>query len=112
MSGPAVGVQVWGGDAAALAARARQSEELGFHAVAVPDHLVGTLGAPLLSCAVIAQATSRVRVQTMVLINDLRHPAGLAREVDAAAELSGGRFVLGLGPGHALGEYQRAGIPF
>ena len=112
MSGPAVGVQVWGAGAAALTARARQVEELGFDAVSVPDHLVGPLGAPLLTCAVLAQATSRVRVQTWVLNNDLRHPAVLAREVAALAELSGGRFELGLGAGHAKEEYDRTGIPF
>jgi probable F420-dependent oxidoreductase len=112
MSGPAVGVQVWAAGAAALAARGRQVEELGFDAVSVPDHLVGALGAPLLSCAVLGQATTRVRVQTWVLNNDLRHPAVLAREVAALAELSGGRFELGLGAGHAKEEYDRAGIPF
>jgi probable F420-dependent oxidoreductase len=112
VSRPTVGVQVWGHGASALAARAREVEELGFDAISVPDHLVGTVGAPLVSCTVIAQATSRVRVQTMVLNNDLRHPAVLAREVAALAELSGERFDLGLGAGHAVAEYRRAGIPF
>jgi probable F420-dependent oxidoreductase len=112
VSGPGVGVQVWAAGAAALAARGRQVEELGFDAVSVPDHLVGRLGAPLISCAILAQATNRVRVQTWVLNNDLRHPAVLAREAAALAELSGGRFELGLGAGHAKVEYDRAGIPF
>lgn len=40
------------------------------------------------------------------------HPVVLAREAAALADLSEGRFELGLGSGYARREYERAGIPF
>ena len=48
----------------------------------------------------------------MVLNNDLRHPAVLAREAAGLADLSGGRFELGLGAGYMQAEYDRAGLRF
>ena len=48
----------------------------------------------------------------MVLNNDLRHPVVLAREAAGLADLSGGRFELGLGAGYAQPEYDRAGLRF
>ena len=68
--------------------------------------------APLSTCAVLLEATERVRVGPLVLNNDLRHPVVLAREAAALAEFSGGRFELGLGAGHIAREYARAGIRF
>ena len=68
--------------------------------------------APLTTCAVLLEATERVHVGTLVLNNDFRHPVVLAREAAALADLSGGRFELGLGAGHIAAEYMRAGLPF
>jgi probable F420-dependent oxidoreductase len=112
MSRPELGVQVWGRDVGVLQDRARQVEELGFDVVSVPDHLVDGLPPPLLACAVIASVTRRVRVATLVLNNDLRHPVLLARDAAMLAELSQGRFELGLGAGYARAEYERAGIQY
>ncbi|HWN22332.1 MAG TPA: LLM class flavin-dependent oxidoreductase, partial [Gaiellaceae bacterium] len=61
---------------------------------------------------VIAQATQTARLGPLVLNNDFRHPAVLAREAVALADLSGGRFELGLGAGYARREYLRAGIAY
>lgn len=112
MSRPELGVQIWATDPRRLRARAAQIEQLGFDVVSVPDHLVDDLPPPLIACAAIAEATTRVRVATLVLNNDLRHPVLLAREVAMLSELSGGRFELGLGAGYARAEYQRAGIRY
>ena len=66
--------------AAALADRARTVEALGYDVLLVADHLVGQLAPmPVLSAA--ALATTRLRVGTLVLNNDLRHPVGLAQEL-------------------------------
>jgi len=48
--------------------------------------------------------TSRLRLGTMVLCNDFRHPAIVAHESATLHHLSGGRFELGLGyfPGPVL----------
>jgi probable F420-dependent oxidoreductase len=109
---PELGVQVWGASSAALAEKAARVEALGFDAVTVPDHLVDGLPPPFLACAVIAQATSRVRLGPLVLNNDLRHPVLVARGAAQLADLSGDRFELGLGAGYARDEYERAGIPY
>jgi probable F420-dependent oxidoreductase len=109
---PALGVALWESDPRALRAKAAGLEQLGFAAITIGDHLVARAIAPLIACAIVADATERVRVGPLVLNNDFRHPVVLAREAAALAELSGGRFELGLGAGFAAREYERAGIPF
>lgn len=79
--------------------------------MSVSDHLVEQIP-PLQACALIAHATTRIRMGTLVLNNDFRHPVLLAREAATVAEISGGRFELGLGAGHMRAEYQRAGLRF
>ena len=112
MTAPALGVVLWEREPAALRAKAARAEELGFASVAVGDHLMADGIAPLTSCAIIVSAAERVRVGPLVLNNDLRHPVVLAREAAMLAQLSGGRFELGLGAGYARRQYERAGIPF
>jgi probable F420-dependent oxidoreductase len=64
------------------------------------------------ACTALAAASERLRIGTMVLNNDLRHPVVLAREAAGLDDLSGGRFELGLGAGYAQAEYERAGLRF
>ena len=109
---PTLGVQLWERDPGALRAKAAQVESLGFASITVGDHLHARAIAPLTACAIVAGATTRVQVGPLVLNNDLRHPVVLAHEAAALADLSGGRFELGLGAGYARREYERAGIPF
>jgi probable F420-dependent oxidoreductase len=59
-----------------------------------------------------AAATSSLRVGTLVLDNDYRHPVLLAKEAATLDVLSGGRLELGLGAGWLRDEYERAGLPF
>lgn len=59
-----------------------------------------------------AAATTRLRVGSLVLDNDYRHPVLLAKEAATLDVLSQGRFELGLGAGWARHEYEQAGIPF
>ena len=66
--------QVWGPTAARLRERARVLEAAGFHGASVPDHLAPGLAPPLTACATLADASERLRIGTMVLNNDLRHP--------------------------------------
>jgi len=91
---------------------ARQAEELGFSLLSVADHLVDGCISPFAALGVAAEATSTLRVGTLVLNNDLRHPAVVAREVLALDSLSSGRVELGLGAGHGFPEYESAGIRF
>jgi probable F420-dependent oxidoreductase len=61
---------------------------------------------------VAAEATERLRVGTLVLNNDFRHPVVLAREAAVVDVMTDGRLELGLGAGHMKHEYDQAGITF
>ena len=77
----------------------------------MPDHFGPRLAiAPALVLA--AQATSRLRVGSLVYDNDFRHPAMLAQEVATIDLLSEGRFDFGIGAGWLKAEYDAAGLPF
>jgi probable F420-dependent oxidoreductase len=95
-----------------LADTARRAENLGFFVLTVADHLIDGCIAPFVALAVAADATSNLRVGTLVLNNDLRHPALVAREVLTLDSMSGGRAELGLGAGHGFPEYESIGVPF
>jgi probable F420-dependent oxidoreductase len=94
----------------------RRIEDLGFSTFLIRDHFVpdffGDQPAPLVSLASAAGATSRLRLGTMVLAVDYRHPAMLAKEAATLDLLSGGRLELGLGAGWLRREYESVGVPF
>ena len=106
------GVNMWsGGSRAAWTDNARKVESLGYSVLTVPDHLTDFL-APIPALAAAAHATKDLRVGTMVLNNDLRHPVLVAREAATLDLLSDGRLELGLGAGHMKSEYDQAGLGF
>lgn len=104
VSGAADNAEAWTG-------RAKRAESLGYAALLMPDTLGPTLS-PLPALAVAAASTTDLHVATWVLANDLRNPVVLAREAATLGFLTGGRFVLGLGPGRAgvEREFPRIGI--
>ena len=92
------------------AALARKVEDLGWSTLTVADHLdEGPAPIPALMAA--ADATTTLRVGTMVLANDYRHPVVLAKEAATVDLLSAGRFELGLGAGWMTTDYEASGIP-
>jgi len=92
-------------------ALARQIEALGYHTLVMPDHFGARFAlAPALVLA--AEATSRLRVGSLVYDNDFRHPALLAQEVASIDLLADGRFEFGLGAGWLKSEYDASGLPF
>lgn len=91
--------------------KARKVEDLGYSVLTMPDHLVDML-APMPALISAAQATKNLRVGTMVLNNDLRHPVLVAREAATVDLLTDGRLELGLGAGHMQVEYEQAGLSF
>jgi probable F420-dependent oxidoreductase len=99
------------GSRADWTAKARRLESQGYATLGVPDHLTAML-APMTALAAAAEATSRLRLATLVLNNDFRHPVLVAREAAALDVLSDGRFELGLGAGHMKSEYEQAGLRF
>jgi alkanesulfonate monooxygenase SsuD/methylene tetrahydromethanopterin reductase-like flavin-dependent oxidoreductase (luciferase family) len=62
--------------------------------------------------AALAAATSRIRLGPLVACTAFHNPAVLAKQADTLDEISGGRFVLGLGAGWNETEFRAFGIPF
>jgi len=91
--------------------RARQVEELGYECLYVADHFGDQYG-PLVAMTVAAEATTTLRVGSLVFDNDYRHPVVLAKEIatlDLAAE---GRVEFGLGAGWLKSDYDESGLPY
>jgi probable F420-dependent oxidoreductase len=101
---------------ASWANHVRRIEDLGFSTLLIRDHVVpdffGDQPAPLVALAHAAALTTRLRVGTMVLAVDYRHPVMLAKEAATLDRLSGGRLELGLGAGWLRREYETAGLAF
>ena len=93
------------------AAKARKIEDLGFSTLFVPDHFSDQF-APLPALATAAAATKTLRLGTLVLDNDYRHPLVLAKEFATLDVLSGGRVEVGLGAGWMVSDYEQSGIAY
>jgi probable F420-dependent oxidoreductase len=90
---------------------ARRAEALGYSTLYVPDHFVDHPFGPFPAMAMAAEATTTLRVGSLVLGNDYRHPVVLARDAATLDLLSDGRLELGLGAGWMTVDYEKAGIP-
>jgi alkanesulfonate monooxygenase SsuD/methylene tetrahydromethanopterin reductase-like flavin-dependent oxidoreductase (luciferase family) len=100
-----------------IRAIAQQAETDGFDSIWLADHLLyrnpGEPTRGIWECwTMLAEATQRVEIGTLVLCNSFRHPAILAKMATAADEVSGGRLILGVGAGWHEPEYQAFGLPF
>ena len=96
-----------------------RAEELGFDTVWLPDELLwrppdgqvrGWWECVAMTGAV-AAATSRVKVGTWIMSALHRNPGLTAKAVETLDEISGGRFVFGLGSGHAGRQAHAFGLP-
>src|SRR5947209_8933951 len=88
-----------------------QAEALGYSTLLLPDHL-GEQLSPIPALVAAADATSTLRVGSLVFDNEFGHPVMLAKEAATLDVLSEGRLELGLGAGWLKLEYERSGIPF
>lgn len=97
-------------NAAAWAELARKAEDLGYSTLFMPDHFGDQLSpTPALMAA--ADATSTLKVGTLVYDNDYRHPVVLAKDLATLDLLSDGRLEVGLGAGWMKSDYDQSGIP-
>ncbi|MBH0778056.1 LLM class flavin-dependent oxidoreductase [Nocardia bovistercoris] len=96
--------------------RAQRCEDLGIGSLWLYDHLYGpgadevpSLEAWTLATALLSR-TERLRVGHLVLCNQFRHPALLAKMVSTLMQVAPGRFLLGLGSGSIEEEHLRTGL--
>jgi probable F420-dependent oxidoreductase len=102
-----------------IRAMATTAEDVGFDSVWLPDHLlfrfpgVNPQGAwdVWSLMAALAAVTKRVEIAPLVACSSFRNPALLAKMADTIDEISGGRFILGLGAGWHKPEYDAFGFP-
>ncbi|GAA0345599.1 LLM class flavin-dependent oxidoreductase [Actinoallomurus spadix] len=105
-----VGIGLPIGDPALLLDWARRADAGPFSTLGLLDRLVFDNPEPLVALAVLAGATSRVRVQTEVLLAPLRDTALLAKQAATLDRMTGGRLVLGLGIGGREDDHRVAGV--
>ncbi len=90
------------------------AERLGFRALSVNDHLLFPrpwLDGPTALAAVLAR-TGQMALATTVTLPVVRGPVAVAKSLAAIDLLSGGRLVVGVGPGSSVRDYAAVGIPF
>ncbi|MFC0104738.1 LLM class flavin-dependent oxidoreductase [Kibdelosporangium aridum] len=111
-----------GTDPGVLRSWAQTVEGLGFDLLMMSDHIAVTPDVaekypapfyePFTTLSWLAGATRRILLGTTVLIVPYRHPLLTARMAANLADLSGGRFILGVGVGWAEQEFDALGVPF
>src|SRR5215469_4391934 len=103
-----------------IQAMAQAAEQAGFDSLWVADHLIyrfpgqqeeGPWEAFTMLSA-LAAVTTRIALGPLVACTSFRSPALLAKMADTLDEISGGRFILGLGAGWHRPEYEAFGYPF
>jgi probable F420-dependent oxidoreductase len=99
------------GSARSWAEQARKAEDLGYSTLLMPDHFGDQL-APMPALMAVADATTRLRIGSLVFDNDYRHPLVLAKEAATLDLLSDGRLELGLGAGWMRTDYEQSGIAY
>lgn len=97
-------------------------ERAGFHAGLVTDHPCPTgrwldtgghhAQSPFVMLALLAAVTTRLRLQTGILVLPYRNPFIVARDVATLDCFSGGRVTLSFGAGYLKGEYRAVGVDF
>lgn len=96
------------------------AEDSGFDSIWVGDHLLYRRDDPpergpwdaWTQLAALAVVTSRVRLGPLVAATAFHSPGHIARMAASIAEISSGRFVLGLGAGWNEPEFRAFGFPF
>jgi probable F420-dependent oxidoreductase len=97
-------------------------ERAGFNAGLVTDHPCPTgrwldtgghhAQAPFVMLALLAAVTTRIRLQTGILVLPYRNPFIVARDAATLDRYSNGRLTLSFGAGYLKGEYRALGVDF
>ncbi len=106
--------------AAASHAATAQAGSTGWRGLWLEDHFMentpepndGARGECLTQLTALAATVPDLRLGSLVLGNTYRHPAVVAKQAAALSDISGGRFVLGVGAGWQENEHRAFGIEF
>ncbi|NQV97358.1 MAG: TIGR03621 family F420-dependent LLM class oxidoreductase [Acidimicrobiaceae bacterium] len=90
---------------------AKRVEANGFDVLTMPDHFNDQFS-PIPALMTVANATTTLRIGTLVLDNDFRHPVVLAKDLSTMDVLSNGRVEIGIGAGWLVSDYADSGITF
>lgn len=111
-----------GASSASLLQWAKIAEDLGYHSAMISDHVALTADVRIkypepfydafATLSWLAGQTKRIKLGTTVVVVPYRHPALLARLGANLDDLSGGRFILGVGVGGMPLEYAALGLAF
>lgn len=103
-----------GWTARSLTSYADAARRFGYQWLTVNDHLI--FQRPwldgIVALASVLEASGELRLATSVALPVVRGPAALAKAASALDILSGGRLVLGVGPGSSARDYDLVGLPF
>jgi alkanesulfonate monooxygenase SsuD/methylene tetrahydromethanopterin reductase-like flavin-dependent oxidoreductase (luciferase family) len=92
-----------------LRAEVAAADAAGFDAFFLPEfHQArgGAIVSPLLVAAYLVASTRRIRAGTLVLAGPLHDPVRLAEDVLMLDHATGGRVILGVGPGHLPNDFE------
>jgi probable F420-dependent oxidoreductase len=92
--------------------RVQRIEALGYSTVHLTDHFDRSPVSPIPMIAAFAAHTTSVMLGTLVIDNDFRHPAVLAKEIATLDLISGGWIGIGLGAGWMTVDYDVSGIVY
>lgn len=92
--------------------RVQRIEALGYSTVHFTDHFDRSPVSPIPMIAALAAYTKSLTLGTLVIDNDFRHPAVLAKEIATLDLISDGRIEVGLGAGWMKVDYDVSGIVY
>ncbi len=95
-----------------LLAWARRAEEAGFDALTSIDRIVYPGFESMTAMGAAAAATSRIGLRTNVLLAPVRSAPMVAKQAASVDQISGGRFMLGIGVGRRPDDYEATGRDF
>jgi len=67
---------------------------------------------PFVMLSLVAAMTTKIRLQTGILVLPYRNPFIVARAIASLDRFSGGRVTIGMGAGYLKGEYRALGVDF
>ncbi len=101
---------------------AKAAEDAGFSSAAVTDHPIPShrwldngghyAQDPFIMLSMIAAVTTKLKLQTNIIVLPYRNPFVTARAVSSLDHFSNGRVILGMGAGYLKPEYKALGVDF